>query len=45
VRCGTAEALNKYLELAPEGLHANNAKQMLEYIGFKVESTYKGRKK
>jgi len=38
---GTAEALNKYLELQPEGPHANDAKQMLEYIGSKIETTYK----
>jgi tetratricopeptide (TPR) repeat protein len=42
---GTAEALNKYLELAPDGSHANDVKQMLEYIGSKVETTYKGGKK
>lgn len=38
---GTAEALNKYLELAPNGAHAADVKQMLEYIGSKVETTYK----
>lgn len=38
---GTAEALNKYLELAPNGAHAGDVKQMLEYIGSKVETTYK----
>ncbi len=42
---GTAEALNKYLELAPEGAHANDVKQMLAYIGSKVETTYKQPKK
>jgi len=42
---GTAEALNKYLELAPDGQHAADVKQMLEYIGSKVETTYKGTKK
>jgi tetratricopeptide (TPR) repeat protein len=41
---GTAEALNKYLELAPEGPHASDVKQMLEYIGSKVETTYKPKK-
>jgi tetratricopeptide (TPR) repeat protein len=35
---GTAEALNKYLELAPNGAHANDVKQMLGYIGSKVEN-------
>jgi tetratricopeptide (TPR) repeat protein len=38
---GTAEALNKYLELAPDGPHANDVKQMLAAIGSKVETTYK----
>ncbi len=42
---GTAEALNKYLELAPDGAHAADVKQMLEYIGSKVETTYKSGKK
>jgi tetratricopeptide (TPR) repeat protein len=32
---GTVEALNKYLELAPDGAHANDAKQMLATIGIK----------
>jgi tetratricopeptide (TPR) repeat protein len=38
---GTAEALNKYLELAPDGAHAPDVKQMLQYIGSKIETTYK----
>jgi tetratricopeptide (TPR) repeat protein len=42
---GTAEALNKYLELAPDGGHANDVKQMLAYIGSKVETTYHEKKK
>lgn len=42
---GTAEALNKYLELAPDGGHANDVKQMLAFIGAKIETTYKERKK
>jgi tetratricopeptide (TPR) repeat protein len=42
---GTAEALNKYLELAPDGQHATDVKQMLEYIGSKIETSYKGGKK
>ncbi len=42
---GTAEALNKYLELEPDGPHANDAKQMLQYIGAKIETTYKSGKK
>jgi tetratricopeptide (TPR) repeat protein len=42
---GTAEALNKYLELEPDGPHANDAKQMLQYIGAKIQTTYKAGKK
>jgi tetratricopeptide (TPR) repeat protein len=42
---GTAEALNKYLELSPDGPHANDVKQMLAYIGAKIETTYKEKKK
>lgn len=38
---GAADALNKYLELQPDGPHANDVKQMLAYIGSKVETTYK----
>jgi tetratricopeptide (TPR) repeat protein len=32
---GTVEALKKYLELAPDGAHAADVKQMLDYIGAK----------
>ncbi|HMC30247.1 MAG TPA: tetratricopeptide repeat protein [Candidatus Angelobacter sp.] len=42
---GTAEALNKYLELEPDGKHANDVKQMLAFIGAKIETTYKEKKK
>jgi len=42
---GTTEALNKYLELAPEGGHAADVKAMLEALGAKIETTYKSRKK
>lgn len=42
---GTAQALNKYLELAPDGPHAKDVKDMLQYIGSKIETTYKGSKK
>ena len=42
---GTDEALKKYLALAPDGPHATDVKAMLEYIGSKVETTYKTRKK
>src|SRR6185312_4601866 len=42
---GTSEALNKYLELEPSGPHANDVKQMLQFIGSKVETNYKAKKK
>ena len=42
---GTAEALNKYLELAPDGPHATDVKEMLQAIGAKIETTYHERKK
>src|ERR1044071_1355419 len=42
---GTSEALNKYLELAPDGPHAADVKAMLQAIGAKIETTYKERKK
>lgn len=32
---GTVEALKKYLELAPDGAHAGDVKQMLDYVGGK----------
>ena len=38
---GTAEALKKYLQLAPSGPHANDVKQMLEYIGVPVDASDK----
>ena len=41
---GTAEALNKYLELQPTGQFAEGAKGMLQMIGSTVETTY-GKKK
>jgi len=41
---GTAEAFNKYLELAPTGPYADVAKQMLATIGASVETNY-GKKK
>ena len=37
---GTAEAFNKYLELEPTGRHAEEAKQMLTYIGAEIQTTY-----
>jgi len=42
---GTKEALNKYLELAPDGPHASEVKQMMELLGAKIETTYKEKKK
>jgi tetratricopeptide (TPR) repeat protein len=42
---GTSEALNKYLELAPDGPHAGDVKAMLQAIGAKIETTYHERKK
>jgi tetratricopeptide (TPR) repeat protein len=42
---GTTEALNKYLELAPDGGHAADVKAMLEALGVKIETTFKSRKK
>jgi tetratricopeptide (TPR) repeat protein len=37
---GTAEAFNKYLELQPTGPFAEPARQMLESIGAKVETSF-----
>jgi tetratricopeptide (TPR) repeat protein len=42
---GTSEALNKYLELAPDGPHANDVKAMLQAIGAKIETSYHEKKK
>lgn len=41
---GTAENLNKYLELAPTGAHAESAKELLTSIGAKVETSYQKKK-
>jgi len=38
---GAAEALKRYLELAPNGAHADDVKQMLSFIGTKADTTYK----
>jgi tetratricopeptide (TPR) repeat protein len=38
---GAAEALKRYLELAPDGAHAKDVKEMLAFIGSKVETTHK----
>ena len=45
VPTGTREALENYLELAPEGGHAADVKAMLDAIGVKIETTFsqKGR--
>src|SRR5439155_12315451 len=42
---GTAEALNKYLELQPNGIHAQDAKGMLTALGSKIETSYGTKKK
>jgi tetratricopeptide (TPR) repeat protein len=42
---GASDALNKYLELAPDGPHANDVKAMLQAIGAKIETTYHEKKK
>lgn len=42
---GTAEAFQKYLELAPTGPHAEEAKAMLQGLGAKIETTYGTKKK
>jgi len=41
---GTAEAFQKYLELAPTGPHAEEAKAMLTSLGSSIETTF-GKKK
>jgi len=42
---GTAETLNKYLQLAPDGAHAKDVKDMLQGIGAKIETSYGTQKK
>jgi tetratricopeptide (TPR) repeat protein len=42
---GTSDALNKYLELQPDGPHAGDVKAMLQAIGAKIETSYKEKKK
>jgi tetratricopeptide (TPR) repeat protein len=42
---GTAEALNKYLELQPTGPYSQSAKDMLAALGSKVETSYGTKKK
>lgn len=41
---GCVDAYQKYLELAPNGPHAQEVQQILEGIGEKVKSTYKAKK-
>jgi len=41
---GTAESLNKYLELAPNGPHAASAKELLTSIGAKIETSFQKKK-
>ncbi|MGA8581533.1 MAG: hypothetical protein WB579_22785, partial [Bryobacteraceae bacterium] len=38
---GTAEAFKKYLELTPNGPHAEEAKAMLETLGSTIQTQYK----
>jgi len=42
---GTVEALQKYLDIAPTGPNAQNAKDLLASLGTKVETTYGTKKK
>lgn len=42
---GTAEAFQKYLEVAPDGPNAQSAKDLLASIGSSVETTYGTKKK
>jgi tetratricopeptide (TPR) repeat protein len=42
---GTEEALNKYLELQPNGPFAEGAKGMIQYIGGSIETSFGAKKK
>ena len=42
---GTAEAFNKYLELAPDGPEAQGAQEMLKAIGAPVQTKFSNKKK
>ena len=42
---GTAEAFQKYLEMAPDGPNAQSAKDLLASIGSTVETSYGNKKK
>jgi tetratricopeptide (TPR) repeat protein len=37
---GTVEALQKYLELKPDGPYAQSAKELIAQLGGKVDTTY-----
>ena len=37
---GTVEALNKYLEIAPDGKNAQAAKDLLDSLGAAVQTSY-----
>ncbi len=41
---GTVEALQKYLELKPDGPHAGDVKAMLDFIGTEVKTTFTEKK-
>jgi hypothetical protein len=38
---GTVEALQKYLQIAPQGQFAQSATEMLSTLGGKVDTSYK----
>lgn len=42
---GTTEALNKYLQLAPDGAHAADVKAMLQALGEPITTSYGKKKK
>jgi hypothetical protein len=42
---GTAEAFQKYLELKPDGPHAEESKAMLQGMGATIETTYGSKKR
>ncbi len=42
---GTMEALNKYLEYAPFGAHANDVRSMIDRLNSEAETSYKPHKK
>jgi tetratricopeptide (TPR) repeat protein len=45
VPAGTSEALNKYLEYAPFGEHANTVRAMIDKLNEEIETPYKPAKK